>query len=110
SRPEALDDTPAETRLEKVILGVVTARSRHERIGVLDNFFELGLDSLTITRIYRDLRDELGFDFPITALFGEPNVRRLATHLAGTASGPTPAQDAYDRARLRRQARVRRAK
>jgi amino acid adenylation domain-containing protein len=104
------DDTPAATRLETSILGVVTARSGRGRIGVLDNFFELGLDSLTLTRIYRDLRDELGLDFPITTLFGEPNVRRLATHLAGSDTGSGPAQDAHDRARLRRRARARRAK
>ncbi|MFP8964590.1 phosphopantetheine-binding protein, partial [Streptomyces nanhaiensis] len=110
TQPTGRDTTPPTTELEKKILGVVIARSDHERVGVLDNFFELGLDSLTITRIYRDLRDELGLSFPITTLFGEPNVRRLAAHLAGAGTGPAPAQAALDRARRRRETLARRGK
>jgi acyl-coenzyme A synthetase/AMP-(fatty) acid ligase len=102
--------TPAATDLEEKILRVVSAHTPAGGVGVLDNFFDLGLDSLVLTRIHRRLRDELGLNFPITALFGEPNVRRLAGHLTGasTASGTTRA--ARDRASLRRAVLTRRAK
>ncbi|MEU0088939.1 phosphopantetheine-binding protein, partial [Streptomyces sp. NPDC006274] len=102
--------TRAATDLEEKILRVVSAHTPAGGVGVLDNFFDLGLDSLVLTRIHRRLRDELGLTFPITALFGEPNVRRLAGHLTGatTSSGTTRA--ARDRASLRRAALARRAK
>ncbi|MEU3256160.1 phosphopantetheine-binding protein, partial [Streptomyces sp. NPDC006997] len=102
--------TPAATDLEEKILRVVAGHAPGAGVGVLDNFFDLGLDSLVLTRIYRRLRDELGLTFPITALFGEPNVRRLAAHLTGatTAAGSTRA--ARDRASLRRAAFARRTR
>jgi hypothetical protein len=77
---------------------------------VLDNFFDLGLDSLVLTRIHRRLRDELDLAFPITALFGEPNVRRLAAHLTGTSTPSGTTRAALDRASRRRAALARRAK
>ncbi|HET9382058.1 MAG TPA: amino acid adenylation domain-containing protein, partial [Streptomyces sp.] len=107
-RPD--DATPAATDLEEKILRVVADHTSTGRAGVLDNFFDLGLDSLVLTRIHRRLRDELGLTFPITALFGEPNVRRLAVHLTGTPAASGTTRAARDRASLRRAALARRAK
>ncbi|MEU5366878.1 amino acid adenylation domain-containing protein [Streptomyces sp. NPDC005925] len=104
------DATPAATDLEEKILRVVAAHTPAGRVGVLDNFFDLGLDSLVLTRIHRRLREELGLTFPITALFGEPNVRRLAGHLTGTTTASGTTRAARDRASLRRAALARRAR
>jgi amino acid adenylation domain-containing protein len=102
--------TPAATDLEEKILRVVSAHTPAGGVGVLDNFFDLGLDSLVLTRIHRRLRDELGLNFPITALFGEPNVRRLAGHLTGASTASSTTRAARDRASLRRAVLTRRAK
>ncbi|MBZ4016082.1 non-ribosomal peptide synthetase [Streptomyces purpurogeneiscleroticus] len=97
------------TQLEERILQVVLTHTPHKRAKVTDNFFELGLDSLTITRIYRELRETLALDFPITTLFSEPNVRRLAGRLTTPGTAPAAAGTASERARRRRQARGRRS-
>ena len=67
-------------------------------------------DQLPRQMLRRRLREELGLTFPITALFGEPNVRRLAGHLTGTTTASGTTRAARDRASLRRAALARRAR
>jgi amino acid adenylation domain-containing protein len=79
--------TPTEIRLcalWREVLGM-------ERVGLTDNFFECGGDSLRATRlitlIQRDLRQEI----PFALLLRAPTVALLATALdAGDTSGPFP--------------------
>jgi nonribosomal peptide synthetase protein BlmVIII len=47
-------------------------------VGVDDDFFALGGDSLLALRLLSRLRDELGVEHPITAFLADPTVRALA--------------------------------
>ena len=98
-----------ETEAERVIAGIWQEAFAVDRIGVDDNFFDLGGHSLLMLRVHSRLREALGTDISIVKLFQYPTVRALARHLAdGAAAGPSY-QDLRGRADRRREALARRA-
>ncbi len=52
-----------------------------ERIGVHDSFFELGADSITAAKMVAKLRDVLGREVPLAAIFEATTIAELAEHL-----------------------------
>jgi amino acid adenylation domain-containing protein len=83
SRPEleAMYE-PAGDAVEEVILRVWAEVLEIERIGVNDNFFDLGGHSLSATRVVFRLREAFRTDLPVRALFESPTPRGLANALA----------------------------
>ena len=86
------------------------------RIGPDENFFEAGLDSAGMVRVYEQVVGHRARPFPVTTLFAHPNLRALERQLAGTpsdaasgtASGRRPRdRDPRLRAAGRRQIRAR---
>ncbi|WP_158607944.1 non-ribosomal peptide synthetase [Nocardia panacis] len=61
----------------------------HERVGAEDDFFALGGDSLTATRVAARIGAELGTQVPVRILFETPNVRELAARIGGAARAGT---------------------
>ncbi|WP_075134229.1 non-ribosomal peptide synthetase [Actinophytocola xinjiangensis] len=91
--------TPEETSL-----AAIWARAlRRERVGVRDNFFALGGDSITFIGVLAAAR-EAGFDFTFQDLFATPTVEQLAGRRGGARSGrrtgPFALLDPADRDRL----------
>jgi pyochelin synthetase len=99
--PVTAADGP-RTDLERKLADVFAGILRRERVGVGDNFFDLGGDSLLILELREQLRKSLGRDIPIVDLFRHPNVGALAGYLGGAADDSKAAVER--RAELRRRA------
>jgi len=59
-----------------------------EKIGVRDNFFELGGDSLLATRVYGQIKRDLGVELPMGKMFEFATVRRISLFIV-TNNDPT---------------------
>ena len=67
-------ETPLEEKLAKIwakVLGV-------ERVGIFDNFFDLGGDSLLGTQVISRINRALGVNVPMYNLLEEPTIANLA--------------------------------
>jgi amino acid adenylation domain-containing protein len=78
ARPAAAPRTPEEQAMAAVWAEVLGLRE----VGVEDNFFELGGHSLLATQLIARLRERLGLEVPLRALFEKPTVRALVASLA----------------------------
>jgi amino acid adenylation domain-containing protein len=78
--------TPAEQALSRLwseVLGV-------ERVGLHDNFFDLGGHSLMAVRLTAALRRELGVEVPLADLFAHPVLSRFARVVARAEASALP--------------------
>jgi amino acid adenylation domain-containing protein len=89
-RPElaAVYEAP-RTELERSIAGVWRELLGVERIGLQDNFFDLGAHSLLIVRAHSRLREALGRELAVVDLFRHSSVGALARHLSREEEKPT---------------------
>jgi thioesterase domain-containing protein/NAD(P)-dependent dehydrogenase (short-subunit alcohol dehydrogenase family) len=101
-RPE-LETTFAapSTVLETELAGLWSEALGVERVGIDDDFFELGGQSLIAVRMFSRLRKQHGVDFGLATLFEAPTVRKLAallqTELGPAAAVKQPRQRAQQR-------------
>jgi acyl carrier protein len=73
-------ETPG-TQLEKEIASLWQRVLHVERVGLDDNFFDLGGDSLLLVAVHSNLQKMLKVEIPVTDLFEFTTVRTLARHL-----------------------------
>ena len=85
------------TALEQVLAGIFSAVLGINRVGTLDNFFEMGGHSLMATQVASRVRESLGIDLPLRRVFEEPAVGVLAAAILS---------DAADRLRIERVAEL----
>ncbi|MFL6262093.1 MAG: amino acid adenylation domain-containing protein, partial [Thermoanaerobaculia bacterium] len=72
---------PPRTPAEELVAGIWSEVLRVERVGREDSFFDLGGHSLLATRVLSRLREVLGADLPLRALFESPTVAELAARI-----------------------------
>ncbi len=88
---------PPAGRLQETIVEAWLAVLEKERIGVNDNFFDVGGNSLKIVRLAFQLQSALKRDIPVATLFRFPTVASLAGFLeknSGQAEDRLPLADA----------------
>jgi len=69
---------PPRDGVEQAIAGVWQRLLGLDAVGIHENFFELGGHSLLGIRVIAALRDELGVEIPLRAVFEKPTVANLA--------------------------------
>jgi hypothetical protein len=88
-RPERGTDFVAPRNLvEQKLAGIWQSAFNLDRVGVNDDFFDLGGSSLTAIQMLPKMKEALGIDLSVQAFFETPNIARMAAlidsqHLAG---------------------------
>jgi natural product biosynthesis luciferase-like monooxygenase protein len=77
------------TELEKILADILKELLKIKRVGIHDNFFELGLHSLLAIRLVSAARRKLEVEFPVKELFEHPTISSLAGYLQGLNKGVT---------------------
>jgi amino acid adenylation domain-containing protein len=79
-----------------------------DRVGVEDNFFDAGGDSLQLIEVHSELEKVLSVKISITDLFSYTTIDALARHLADKTTEGLPFADMQERARKQKEAMARR--
>jgi amino acid adenylation domain-containing protein len=69
------------TEIEQMVAGLWQEVLKQERVGIDDNFFDLGGHSLLMLRIHSKMQEALRQKIALVSLFEYPTVRRLAEFL-----------------------------
>ncbi|MES1243272.1 MAG: MupA/Atu3671 family FMN-dependent luciferase-like monooxygenase [Acidobacteriota bacterium] len=98
------------TSAEQAIAAVWQEALGRERVGVHDNFFEAGGNSLLLVQVHARLREALGREVTMVQLFRHPTVHALASFLEGEAQENTArAEMAEAESRVRQRAEAARS-
>src|SRR5258708_33135235 len=73
----ATPSTPIEERLVEIVAPLLDL----EQVGIDDNFFLLGGNSMMGTQLIVRVAETFGIDLPLRTLFEMPTVRRLAVEI-----------------------------
>jgi hypothetical protein len=76
-------------------------------VGLDDNFFDLGGDSLLLVAVHSNLQKMLQTEIALTDLFEFATVRKLAQHLGNAKSVTVSLSDVQDRAKQQRESFLR---
>ncbi|THC44760.1 non-ribosomal peptide synthetase [Streptomyces sp. A1499] len=95
--------------LQQTLAGMWRELLGVERVGLRDNFFDLGGHSLLMAEFRTALATVLGHELTMVELFQHPTVESLAARIGGPHNAPdTAGRSARQRAQNRRQSRNRR--
>jgi len=98
---------PDSSHLERTLAELWQRILRVSQVGLDDNFFDLGGDSLLLVAVHSNLQKILRTEIPFTDLFEFATIRKLAQHLGHVQSPTPPLSDAEDRAHRQREAFIR---
>jgi amino acid adenylation domain-containing protein len=102
NHPAAPPVLPA-SQIEAQILNIWREVLHGAPVGLNDNFFDLGGDSMLLAQVHVKLQKVVGREFPITDLFAHTTIRALAAHLGGGEPKATKMTALQERARRQRQ-------
>jgi amino acid adenylation domain-containing protein len=94
-------DVMPQTETEHLIASVWQEILQLEKVGIYDNFFESGGNSLLMVRTQSKLQNLLHQDIPIVDLFKFPTIQSLAQYLSKNEHRNTSTDQGDERAKLR---------
>ncbi|RST55767.1 non-ribosomal peptide synthetase [Variovorax sp. MHTC-1] len=97
---------PPQGRVAETVAAIWSEVLGVEKVGVDDNFFDLGGHSLLLIRVHRLLEDRLAAGLSVVDLFKHPTIAALAQHIAqgkGSPQASLPQQQQQDQERAQRQ-------
>ncbi|MEL6141228.1 MAG: phosphopantetheine-binding protein, partial [Bacteroidota bacterium] len=80
----AMEFVAPANEFEEIIQGVWSEVLQIDRIGVRDNFLQIGGDSLSGIRVISRLSEAFELDLPVNLIFQYPTITGLAEHIAST--------------------------
>jgi amino acid adenylation domain-containing protein len=86
-----------QTETERTIAAVWQEALNVEKVGIYDNFFDIGGHSLLLVQIYSKLREQLKPDLLMTDVFKYPTVHSLAQYLVRPDFRPSGLPSADDK-------------
>lgn len=87
--PELHDaEVPNISDVQKVVAAIWRDVLGFEKIGIDENFFELGGDSLVSTQVLSRLRSTFRMDLPPNSLFDAPTIKNLASYMIAHETKP----------------------
>ena len=86
SKEENTDYVAPETEFEKMLSEIWSEVLQIDKIGVHDNFLELGGNSLAAIRITSRINNTFDLELPVNTVFEKPNIRQLADHIEKSIS------------------------
>lgn len=92
----AAPSTPTEERLASIVVSLLGL----DQLGVDDNFFLLGADSMMGTQLIARVAETFGIGLPLRTLFEMPTVRQLATEIERLIVAEVEAMDENEAMRL----------
>jgi amino acid adenylation domain-containing protein len=95
------------SELERLVAGVWQQVLQVERVGMHDNFFDLGGHSLRMLQVNGKLREALGREVSMVDMFQYPTVSALAEYLSRPEPAAEDAAEEFSQSRERTQARKR---
>jgi amino acid adenylation domain-containing protein len=81
---------PPATELERTLARIWQDVLQLEQVGATESFFDLGGHSLLLTQVQLRVKQALGREPSVLALFEHPTIESLAAHLASSAPAPEP--------------------
>jgi natural product biosynthesis luciferase-like monooxygenase protein len=103
ARPDlAAEYVAPESDLEQTIADIWRQVLKVERVGIHDNFFDLGGHSLLVAQVQSQLKRRLHKDLPLIKMLEYPTVSALTRHLSDGESDGRGSRRGADRAGLQR--------
>jgi surfactin family lipopeptide synthetase A len=78
---ELSDYVMPNTEVERIIADIWQKALAIEKVGIYNNFFELGGNSLLLVKINQQLQEKLGLELSIVDMFNYPTIYSLSHYL-----------------------------
>ncbi|MEH1968426.1 non-ribosomal peptide synthetase [Nostoc sp.] len=97
-----------QTDLERLLAGILSELLKIDRVGIDDNFFDLGGTSISILQVAARVKQELGIELPAVKLFQYSTIGSLAKYLDSNQNSQPSHDKLQNRAQRQQAAQARR--
>jgi amino acid adenylation domain-containing protein len=102
-RQTDVDYIAPQNELHKTIASIWKELLRVEKVGIRDNFFDLGGNSLLLVQAYHRLSDIVNRELSVTDMFRFPTIEKLSTYLLQEKSEDSSFGRIFNRTRKQRE-------